>query len=383
MRHHPWSRRHRILVAFLALLAVPALGDGRKPLRFPDLPGYVTLVCDFHLHTVFSDGTVWPTARVEEAWRQGLDAIALTEHLEGRHHRAEVTGSSNTSFDKAKARAQELGLILIRGGEISRSMPPGHFNAIFLSDADALAVDDWRQAIKAAIDQGAFVFWNHPGWRQPGTIPVWYDEHTELLQKGWLHGIEVVNSHEYYPDVQTWCAEKNLTLLGNSDAHDPVAMEYDLAAGEHRPLTLVFARQRSAEAIKEALRARRTVVYWESLLIGEGKFLQALFEQGVSAVNQGLEVVAGRSAELQVHNSLPVALELTAEGEGDYLMPPEKVTLPAERISLVRLRAAQTARKGSGRVLLHFRVENMREGPGQGLRVSLPVKVNVPEAGQP
>lgn len=382
MPHPRWLRRHQVLIAFLVLLVVPALAGGRKPLRFPDLPGYVTLLCDFHLHTVFSDGTVWPTVRVEEAWQEGLDAIALTEHLEERHHRAEVTGTSNTSFEKAMARAQELGLILIRGGEVTRSMPPGHFNAIFLSDADALAVDDWRQAIKAAIDQGAFVFWNHPGWRQPGTIPVWYDEHTDLLQKGWLHGIEVVNCREYYPDVQTWCAEKSLTLLGNSDAHDPVALEYDLAAGEHRPLTLVFARQRSVEAVKEALRARRTVVYWGNLLLGEDKFLQALFGQGVSVATQGLEVVAGRSAELQLHNSLPVALELAAEGEGDYLTPPDKVNLPAERITLVRLRAAQSARKGSGRALLHFRVENMRVAPGQGLRVSIPVKVNIREPEQ-
>ena len=26
------------------------------------------------MHTVFSDGVVWPSVRVEEAWREGLDA---------------------------------------------------------------------------------------------------------------------------------------------------------------------------------------------------------------------------------------------------------------------------------------------------------------------
>ena len=30
----------------------------RTPVRLPDLPGYRTLKCDFHIHTVFSDGLV-------------------------------------------------------------------------------------------------------------------------------------------------------------------------------------------------------------------------------------------------------------------------------------------------------------------------------------
>ena len=54
----------------------------RNEIHVPDPEGYRTLKCDFHIHTVFSDGLVWPTVRVDEAYREGLDAIALTEHLE-------------------------------------------------------------------------------------------------------------------------------------------------------------------------------------------------------------------------------------------------------------------------------------------------------------
>ena len=43
--------------------------DVRREIRFPDLPGCGTLKCDFHMHTVFSDGEVWPPVRVAEAWR--------------------------------------------------------------------------------------------------------------------------------------------------------------------------------------------------------------------------------------------------------------------------------------------------------------------------
>jgi len=38
-----------------------------RALKFPDVPGFKTLKCDFHQHTVFSDGSVWPDIRVMEA----------------------------------------------------------------------------------------------------------------------------------------------------------------------------------------------------------------------------------------------------------------------------------------------------------------------------
>ena len=56
----------------------------RNEIQVPDLDGYTTLKCDFHMHSVFSDGLVWPTVRVDEAYRDGLDAISLTEHIEYR-----------------------------------------------------------------------------------------------------------------------------------------------------------------------------------------------------------------------------------------------------------------------------------------------------------
>src|SRR5918996_2544961 len=63
----------------------------RHELRVPDLPGLKTLKGDFHLHTVFSDGRVWPTVHVQEAWRDGLDVIALTEHVEYHPHSEDVS----------------------------------------------------------------------------------------------------------------------------------------------------------------------------------------------------------------------------------------------------------------------------------------------------
>jgi len=51
----------KLIITILIVVAVCYAGLGqRKTINLPDLPGYVTLKCDFHLHTVFSDGNVWP-----------------------------------------------------------------------------------------------------------------------------------------------------------------------------------------------------------------------------------------------------------------------------------------------------------------------------------
>ena len=56
------------------------ISEGRTPLYLPESEGYVLLKCALHLHTVFSDGSVCPTTRVEAAFREGSDAIGLTDH---------------------------------------------------------------------------------------------------------------------------------------------------------------------------------------------------------------------------------------------------------------------------------------------------------------
>ena len=74
----------------------------RRELRLPEIDGYQLLKCDFHVHTIFSDGIVWPTLRVQEAWEEGLDAIAITDHIEGQPARQHVGKGHNNAFDMAK-----------------------------------------------------------------------------------------------------------------------------------------------------------------------------------------------------------------------------------------------------------------------------------------
>ena len=160
-------------------------------------------------------------------------------------------------------------------------MPPGHFNALFIKDAEAIYDEDHIKSIEEAAGQGAFIMWNHPGWKvqQPDTM-IWWDEHSYLYEKGWLHGIEVVNYGEFYPQAVDWAIEKNLTMIGSSDQHEPFLIER-FTAERHRSCTFVFATERSEGGIREALFNGRTAAYTEEKVIGQRSILEALFLQSV------------------------------------------------------------------------------------------------------
>jgi len=282
-------KKRTLIIGMMALAQCTILNveaQVRHELKVPNIENYITLKCDFHIHTVFSDGLVWPTVRVDEAYCEGLDAIAITDHLEYRPHKKDIVAGHGRSFEIAEKAAKENNIILIRGSEITRPMAPGHFNAIFLDNNDSLDKKEWRDSFKAAKVQNAFIFWNHPGWdAQQSDTTKWWPEHTELYNAGCMNGIEVANGSEYYPEAQRWCLDRKLTMLGNSDIHQPIQTDIDFAKGKHRTMTFVFAKERSLEGIREALLNRRTAVYVGDNIVGEEKYLKEIFENAIEILN--------------------------------------------------------------------------------------------------
>jgi histidinol phosphatase-like PHP family hydrolase len=272
-----------ITTLLIATVCLTSFGQ-RKIVNLPDLPGYVTLKCDFHMHTVFSDGNVWPTVRVEEAYRDGLDAIAITDHLEYTPKDDFIPIDHNAAWKIVENTAREYNLILVHGAEITRKMPPGHFNALFIKDASRLDVDSVMDVFAAAIKQGAFIQWNHPGWKsqEPDGIPKIYDIHKKLISKRWIHGIEFFNDREYYPKIMTVCKQSNLAVMTNSDIHGIISEEYSSSVYPDRPMTLVFAKARTSDALKEALFAGRTLAYFGNILAGKEEYARPFFDQCIS-----------------------------------------------------------------------------------------------------
>jgi hypothetical protein len=356
-----------------ALDAQAAEPRARKPVRLPDIPGYRTVKCDFHIHTVFSDGSVWPDVRVEEAWREGLDAIAITDHLEYQPHKGDLSTNHNRSFEIARSAGDTVQVTVIRGSEITRDMPPGHLKALFLSDARRLKTEAWRDAVAEASAQNAFIFWNHPGWRgqQEDGLAKWYPEHSELLDRGQLHGIEVVNGEEYYPEAHRWCLEKRLTLLSNSDIHSALNLEYAVHDGDHRPLTLVFARDTGPAAIREALFDRRTAVYSGNRLIGDEKFLRPVFDRSVRLLASEVRIKGTGRVYLQIQNDSEVTFELVRLAEVEGLTLPERLSLYGGRTSLFAVRGLTDQPAGRRDVRARYRVTNLLVAPDQGMEVEL------------
>jgi len=288
--------------------------ENTPAIEFPDIPGYKTLKCDFHMHTVFSDGSVWPNIRVQEALRDGLDAISITDHLENQPKKKEVPHEDrNLSYQLASEAAKKSDLIIVNGAEITRSMPPGHANAIFLKDANKLNVDDYMVAFREAKEQGAFVFWNHPHWtaQQPDGIATLTEMHKQLIEEGLISGIEIYNHTSYSDEALDIAKENNLTLLGNSDIHGLTDWEYKASEGKHRPVTLVFATEKSEQALKEAMEERRTAVWFDNTLVGNAQYLGPLVESSLEVIHHVKSQV--QRIELINHSDASYILENISE----------------------------------------------------------------------
>ena len=323
-----------------------------RTMSFPDTKEYLTISTDLHTHSVFSDGHVWPNIRVAEARKDNIDVLAITEHLEYQPHIMHIPHENrNSAYIEAKRSASGTDLIVINGSEITREMPPGHINAIFVKDANKLYKFDQKllpeakeliqeraqgaelpeeqmqvienyalgnlypplEALKEAKNQGAFVFWNHPMWGSQASdgIARLDEMHKEFITKDLLHGIEIVNTGTYSEEAFKIALENNLALIGTSDVHDLIEWDYDAHNNEHRPVTLVFAKERNEASIKEALFDRRTVVVFKDRLIGKSEHLLPLLESIISISSNGyrkgtqilkIEILNNSSANMVLEN---------------------------------------------------------------------------------
>jgi hypothetical protein len=351
-----------LVVITCLLLATFTTAQAKHKINIPDILDYKTLKCDFHMHTVFSDGMVWPTVRVDEAEREGLDAIAITDHIEYQPKKNDIPTNLNRPYEIALQRAKEKNILLIKAAEITRNTPPGHFNALFLKDIDLLDTEEFVDAVKAAHNQGAFVLWNHPGWKPE--FKGWFEIHTHLYENMLLQGIEVVNGRSYYPDAHKWALEKNLTMFGNSDIHQPMVGN-EMTSEIHRPMTLVFAKEKSEKSVKEALIAGRTAVWFGNQLIGKPDYLNAIFRESVKIDKPYLK--KGDTIWFEITNNSDLDIQVQDLGQDG-----KKMELPSNAITIVKMKVDGEAETAE----LKYKITNFLIAPDMGLPVNLDVSLN-------
>lgn len=376
-------RRHwLLLILVLAGSIARAQTPTRQALPVPDLPGFKTLKADFHLHTVFSDGNVWPTVQVQEAWRDGLDVIALTEHAEYNPHAADVKVDIGRSYVVAKPLADQLGIILVPGVEITKPDPPAalvlpegsaHFNALFITDPSVLNVpNDLMEALRRAKAQNAFVFWNHPRYRV--SRAVWFPPIARAFDAGLFQGMELVNGPDFYDEAYHWIAERWLTILANSDAHDPIPPR---TATAHRPITLLFAKTADLDGVRDALVSRRTAAWQGDDVWGPEEYLRGLWTASIVVETPTLTRKPGVGPSLRLRNASAIPMHVVIRAAPEWMIVSSPLTLDAESVTLVRPSLTGAAPAGEHRVDLMLEVTNLHTAPGQNLTVTLPLTVQI------
>lgn len=363
--------------------------QNERSIVFPNTEEYLTLVTDLHTHSVFSDGHVWPKIRVGEALRDGLDGLAITEHLEYQPHRADILHPDrNRAIQQASEAAKDSNLLVIPGSEITRDMPAGHINAIFITDANKLinvptppkddadvagfyaAAKEWpaQKAVEAAARQGAFLFWNHPYWARqtPDGIARITGFHESNAKNELLHGIEIANGNTYSEEAFAIALEHDLALIGVSDVHDLIDWDYKPEQGGHRPVTLVLAKERSMGGLKEALFDQRTIVWFKNLLIGRPQHLTKLLRACISVSD--LEYMAGTSvAKITITNSSDAHFKMNNQSELTFMETGDLIELPPHSETTISVKLVQKA----DQITLPFQVLNTLVAPKQHAIISL------------
>lgn len=300
--HFEQNIDHNMISQRSDLMRVFEDGFNRKEFNIPNVMvdgiPHKILKGDFHMHTIYSDGHLHPYDRVIESWMHGLDVIAITDHIDFFPHKDVKNSDLNTSYDKALSISKALGMTLIKGGELTKSEPIGHYNFLFLDDVNSVKGKTWIETLNNAKDQGAVIIWNHPGWAylKSEKTPVKNSINKKLLKSGLLDGIEIANCKEYYPEAFSWASDNDLTIFGNSDAHLHRRYYLDKIPP---PMTLVFTRGNDISSIKYALVNNMTIVHNRGSLFGKEHLLNSLFNACVEILDK--KIVTNSNNEKKIY----------------------------------------------------------------------------------
>ena len=315
----------------------------RVEFNVPQINGYNVYKADLHTHTIFSDGQVTMDYRIREAWMDGLDIYAVTEHVEYRPHeetfikwlrgyiRNDVKGAKNHRINYSAADAdgiqvdlnlpiqvaenigKQFNITVIPGIEVTRTPKTiGHFNALFVKDANKIYDADPEKAIRNARKQGALIMHNHPGWSRTSLDMTEFEQ--TVYRKGLIDGVEIMNGIEFYPKAIERAKQYDLFMTSNTDIHRTSYEVYQMN-GHYRNMTLILAKDRSLESIREALEAKRTLAYSFGTVAGDEKLLQDLFNASVKVVYSAVEKPGRIYLQFENKSSIDFLLRIGESGD--------------------------------------------------------------------
>ena len=284
---------------------------------------------DLHMHTAHSDGSCTSQSgkavpcpvfvTVEDAIKQKLDFIAITDHNTISHYDAER--ELQPYFDQ---------ILLIPGREITTYS--GHANVLgpttFLDfRSEAKSAPSINNVFRAAQAAGAFVSINHPG-DPTGASCIgcgW-----SITDTDWnlVNGVEAINGedpHHYEADIRFWDRQLakgyRLIAIGGSDTHRP-----EQGTLGH-PTTVVHAHELSVHGILDALRAGHDCI---DLTASHDKVIDVRATSGATRVEMGGTLNAAVSERIVITAHVTGAsgstLHWIFDGRETETLPPQSLT---------------------------------------------------------
>ena len=116
-----------------------------------------------------------------------------------------------------------------------------------------------------------------------------------------------------------------MSPMANTDIHGLISADYGIGEGRMRPMTLVFATEKSEQGIKNALFARRTAALFDGKLFGKEEYLMKL-------VQASLQIRIVNAKTVEITNISDIPYEMTNNGNL-YLFPARKtvrMSIPKE-----------------------------------------------------
>ena len=239
----------------------------RRPLRLPAVSGFVTLIGRFPsaLGVFRRRGLADGPCPLGVA-RRGSDALSLTEHREDRPHAADLAGSAMRAYEVARPLADQLGMILVPGVEITRPVPgrpspwpvgSAHFNA--LGHPGRWAARCRRSSPTRSGSRNARVLSSR------GTIPrSWAGGLSGFRTWTRCTGRDSSKASRSSTETSTRPRRSDGCSRSSSRSWPPATRTCRCprtSDSARRPATILFAVTRDAAGVRDALEVRRTLAW--------------------------------------------------------------------------------------------------------------------------
>lgn len=332
----------RLVLGFTAVLALTAAltaGCGRaiaptagRTAQAPSAkqaPAGRWYAVQLHAHSTYSDGHMSVAEMIADAKRAGLDALAITDHNTTAHW-----------LDPDFVAEKEL--LLLRSQEGDDGQGANHMGLHGLAGITPVLPGPRAGVITEALSRRGTVIINHPKNRMIPWTPLTLDPRASA--------IEVWNSWFWNP-IESDDADLDRGLRPNEEAIDWWAQ--NLAAGArvapiaasdfHRqpqslgsPCTLIYAPERTQDALMAALRSGRTMMVTSARderieltadADGDGRFEAMVGDTVPAGAKLRVRVTGGQGREVKVMRGAAMLLKARIKGN-DWS---QELTLPRQQ----------------------------------------------------